>query len=486
MKEGKSRKTHWFRLTLLVLIVCGVAGVILAVVQFRHNPDRTYASSTVQFSFKGAGEGRAPNGYNYDVSAFTSDEVLNEALQGAGLENTYTAEDIRANLLVTGQYPENVVQQMTRYVSLLDANADNQVSLGDYRATEYSVRLYNDFDRNIPKDQLNDLLSRIIYAFRARFIQQYSPSLNQTEVLADLTGYDYTQQLTEISEMAAQQSRYAEEMDELDPSFRFNGKSFGDLTVRYTALNSEMDRLNATIILNALSKDQARLKGQYEMEIRTLTIEQEALAEELERINEMVQKYEKDSIIYVSADNALRQVASTSSSTYDSLVKKQNSLKDDIAANNALIAQYTSRLADMEKTAAQTGAAETKSEEAAGTLLTEAETAGADITAAVPLTAEEEAQLQADLEKRIEALMAKKDQIQQDFIDMLKAYSDQEINERTISATAVKYDAPSLLSVRFAVQAVETALPFCVCGFALCLILLICSRLREDRKIPKK
>ena len=473
MKEGKSRKTHWFRLTLLVLIVCGVAGVILAAVQFRHNPDRTYASSTVQFSFNGAGEGRAPNGYNYDVSAFTSDEVLNEALQGAGLENTYTAEDIRANLLVTGQYPENVVQQMTRYVSLLDENADNQVSLGDYRATEYSVRLYNDFDRNIPKDQLNDLLSRIIYAFRARFIQQYSPSLNQTEVLADLTGYDYTQQLTAISEIAAQQSRYAEEMDELDPSFRFNGKSFGDLTVRYTALNSEMDRLNATIILNALSKDQARLKGQYEMEIRTLTIEQEALAAELQHINEMVQKYEKDSIIYVSTENALRQVSSTSSSTYDNLVRKQNSLKDEMAANNALIAQYTSRLADMEKTAAQRSTVETESGEE-------------DAAAAAPLTEAEKAQLQADLEKRIENLIDRKNEIQNDFIAMLKAYSDQEINERTISATAVKYDAPSLLSVRFAVQAVKTALPFCVCGFALCLILLICSRLREDRKIPQK
>ena len=41
---------------------------------------RASTSSSVQFSFDGAAEGKGPNGYPFDVSGFTTDEVLDAAL----------------------------------------------------------------------------------------------------------------------------------------------------------------------------------------------------------------------------------------------------------------------------------------------------------------------------------------------------------------------------------------------------------------------
>ena len=147
-------KKHWLKITLLVLAVCAVAGLVLSVILFNQNPGRTYASASLQFSFNGAGEGKAPNGYPFDVNGIFSEEVLEKALEDSGLNGTYTTDQIKDNLTITGIYPDNIVKQMTAYTSLLDANAEQQATMADYHATQYSVVLYHDFDPKISGDTL--------------------------------------------------------------------------------------------------------------------------------------------------------------------------------------------------------------------------------------------------------------------------------------------------------------------------------------------
>ena len=142
------KKTHWLRNTLIVLVICGLAGTILAAIQFNAENNRTCAAASIQFSFDGAADGTAPNGYPFNVNGLFTDEVLTMALETSGLTGTYTAEQLRENLTVTGVYPEKIAEQMTKYVSLLDANADNQATVTDYHATQYSVTLHNDFDNS--------------------------------------------------------------------------------------------------------------------------------------------------------------------------------------------------------------------------------------------------------------------------------------------------------------------------------------------------
>ena len=100
MTTGK--KIHWFRTILIVLVACGVAGIILAAVLFNVNPERTFVSATIQLSFEGAAEGKAPNGYPFDLSGITSDEVLETALGASGMSGVYTPEQVRKNIKVTG------------------------------------------------------------------------------------------------------------------------------------------------------------------------------------------------------------------------------------------------------------------------------------------------------------------------------------------------------------------------------------------------
>ena len=102
------KKTHWFRNTLIVLIVCGLIGTVLAAVMLFGESNQTYAIAAIQFSFDGAAEGKAPNGYAFDVSGITSDEVLEIALKASGLEGNYTTEQLRGSMNVTGVYPEKI------------------------------------------------------------------------------------------------------------------------------------------------------------------------------------------------------------------------------------------------------------------------------------------------------------------------------------------------------------------------------------------
>lgn len=460
------KKTHWFRNTLIVLIVCGLIGTVLAAVMLFGESNQTYAIAAIQFSFDGAAEGKAPNGYAFDVSGITSDEVLEIALKASGLEENYTTEQLRGSMNVTGVYPEKIAEQMTKYVSLLDTNADMQAALSDYHATRYSVTLYNNFDPNIRSEKLTELLRSILTVYRSYFAKTYSASLEKTDLITDLQEYDYAQQLDAIREAVNQESRYALEIQELAPDFLLNSKSFGDIAVQYQNLGKDIDRLEATITLNAVSKDRTRLQKRYEMEIRTQGFQLESLTEELKQIEEQVNSFEKDGIIYVSANGALSRVGSTSSDTYDKLVEKRRNVSDRIAEINATIALYQARLDDMTGAAAK-----------AADSTDETET----VTAVEELTTEEKAALRADVDKKIQSLRIKKDAVRANFATMLNAYASQEINEKTVSVSELKYKTPSILSGTFIVRMLKTAGPICAVGFMVCMVLLIISRRREEK-----
>lgn len=465
-----AKKSHWFRTTLIVLVACGIAGVILAAVMFSANPGRTYASATVQFSFKGAADGKAPNGYSFDTGGITSDEVLEEALEASGLTGKITPEQVRKNMKVTGVYPDRIVEQMTQYVSLLDKDAGTQAPVTDYRATQYSVTLYADLDPSLSSGQLTGLLENILTAYRGHFARTYSANLTAPEAEDGMEEYDFTYRVQAISETSSRQSRYAQEMADLAPDFQLNGKGFGDIVLRYTNLKSEIDSVNAEITLNAVSKDPERLKAVYEKEIIGWTNLKESRQEELKQVEKLMNAYEKEGVIYVSSGSAVQKVENNANKTYEKLVARHQELTDEIAELNAKIAKNKEKLEDLN------GGAAAKTESGA-------ETAGEEAEAAVPAakSAEDTEKANASAEKRIQRLKAKQDAITRDFIAMLDAYSGQEINEKTVSVSGLKYQAPSLVSGAFAIRALKTAGPICVVGFMACLVLMIISRWKEEK-----
>lgn len=357
-----AKKTRVIRNSVIFLLVCALASLILSAVLFKTNPDRTGASASVEFTFKGAADGLGPNGLPFNMSGINTDEVIQKALETAGLSEKYTVEQIRDNLTVSGVYPENIIEQMTKYDSILNGNNNEQVKALDYHPTLYTVSLYNDFDTSIPEQQLKNLLSEILSGFRSWFNQVYSVSMTASEPLSDISAFDYTHQLTLIRESASQQQRFAQEMAQKEPAFRTEeacgqlekGSGFDDAVALYTSLlDNDVSRAEAMVSLYALSKDREQLKAVIENRIRSLNNELKEQTEELSQLEKLVSDYVKDDILYVSTSGALQKVGSTASQTYDALVTRRTELTEEISQTKTEILRYEQQLADFSAKATQ-------------------------------------------------------------------------------------------------------------------------------------
>ncbi len=464
------KKTHWLRTTLITLAACGLAGIILAVILFNANPGRTGATSSVEFSFDGAADGIAPNSLRYDVSGFTSEEVLSAALAETGLADKYTVEQLQENILVSGVYPEDIVSQMTGYESLLTGDT-GKVSAADYHATLYNVALYNDFDKSIPRADLEKLLESIMAHFRARFEKTYSVFLSRDNLADSISGYDYPQQLELLEDAAARYETFAVQMSEDHPDFLENGEGFADIAAKYNNLRtSDLQRLSGQVTMNALSVDQDRIASQYENQIKVLEISLNELAQEAEDIKALIGKYTRDDIIYVSTTAALQEI-SGNSATYDTLVAAQKKVEDQIAEKNKELVQTRLKLADI------------RGEETAVTETSETADGENEVsTEPIVISEEERAAQKAAVEKGITAAVRKLNQYTDTFSAFLKTYSEREMNDSTVAVTNVRFSTPKLLSGAFAKQVIKTAGPICVLGLIVCLLCMIVSRWKEEKR----
>ncbi len=461
------RRKHWLKITLITLAACAVAGLILSVILFYANPERTSASSSIQFSFNGAAEGMAPNGYRFDLSGFTSEEVLTAALEDAELSDKYTTDQIRENLLVSGVYPENIVQQMTGYESLLTGDA-GKISVADYHATLYSVTLYNDFDKSISKADLEKLLESIMVKFRMQFEKTYSYLLAEDSLLKNLESYDYPQQLELLQSSISRYEAFAAQMAEEHPEFLLNGEGFGDIAIRYETLRtSDLERISGIVTMNALSQDQDRIESQYENRIKVLKIQLKELEQEAKDTESLISQYNKDDIIYVSTIDTLRQVSGNSTQTYDDLISARREIEENIADLNKELAQTKLKLADIrgEATAETEETAENETAELASTISEE----------------NYEAQ-KLVVEKGISAALLKLKKITESFSTTMNAYSEQEMNDRTVAIAAMEYDSPKLLSGAFVKQLIMAAGPVCVLGLMVCIVIMIISQKKARKK----
>ncbi len=447
-------KTHWLRNTLIVMVCCAILGTALAAIFFHRNENRSYAIASLQFSFNGAGEGKAPNGSPFDVNGIAGQEVITAALKAAGLEGAYTADQVADNLQVTGVYPENIVNQMTQYVSLLNTEADRNISVSNYHTTIYEVKLYNDFDKSLTGGKLTGFLTELLNAYRDWFSKTSSGVLTSGPIQS-LDSYDLPQQLTALMGEVSQESRHAEEMAALAPDFRQKGTGFNDLKVQYQSLYSELQRVYGLVTLNSLSRDSESLRKLYEEKAWELKTRSEAKQEELRQVEKLLEGYQKDSTVYISTANVLEKIGSESNA-YDQLSARRDRLTAEVTALQKEAADFEAMLEDV------TWSPERLEE--LGLLSGDARKEQADAAAG-----------------QIRALAAKKDAVSAEFSSLLEGYTAREINERTVSVSQLKFKSPSLFSLAFVKAAVKTAGPLSMLGLMVCLVLLIRARRKEEK-----
>lgn len=493
-----AKKTHWLRTSIIILVICGIAGLALTSVIFFRNPSPTSASATLVLTFEGAADGIAPNGAAFSISDIARDEVLTAALEEAGLQDKYTASQLKDSLVARGVYPDNMARQVTSYESLLNFTANREATVTTFHPTTFDVALYNSFDKTIGREQLTALLKAIMSSYRAYFAKAYSNSLQEEDSIFSLDDYDYPQQLDIIQTRLNSMSNYALAMYEKQPTFRHDGYGFNDINVRLNNLiSSDIARLNADLTMNALTRDTARLLTQYQFEIRDLSNQLDKQNEQLEKLDKLIDSYQKNEIIYLSTADSLTKIDGNSSSTYDSLVRRRREVADGITEINSSIASYQLKMDDLLKEQQPFDDAAPAAEQADGegeNVSTGIDTSEAQAMVELTDAQIEEAAAKADrlaksqitaLEKNITTLVDKSQAVFSDFHSLLNSLNEQEINDLTITVTRYGYRAPQVLSGAFVKMAIKTAGPICAIGFIFCMILIIISRKREEKRMNK-
>lgn len=467
-----AKKTHWLRNTIIILLIFGIAGLALTAVRFFGNAESTAATATLVFTFEGAADGIAPNGAMFNISDITSEDVITAGLEASALAEKYTVDQIKSSLIARGVYPSDMVSRVMSYESLLDFDANREATSATYHPTTFTIELYNDFDKTIPKDQLTGLLKAIVEAYKAHFAKVYANSLLESGLPATLSDYDYPQQLDIIENRFQTTADYAQEMYLRRPSFLYEGMGFNDITVRLSSLISiEINRLRADMTMNALTRDIERLKSRYAFEINDISNFMENQNTHLDRLDKLIAAYEKNAIIYLSSGNNVTKIDSNASVTYDTLVSQLESISQSITDANSRIITYRQMLSDL------TGEAE----EDVYSEIPEGETVEAPIEISQPVPRTLTEAQRAALEARIDAIVSKGDAVVDDFQSMLKAFNAQEINDLTVTVIRVSYNSPSVFSGAFVKLALQTAGPLCAIGFMLCMVLIIISRKREQK-----
>ena len=190
--------------------------------------------------------------------------------------------------------------------------------------------------------------------------------------------------------------------------------------------------------------------------------------------------------IYLNTTDSLTKIDGNSSETYDALVNRIKAVADGITVLGSRIANYNLMIKDLLSSTSYLRPAEAetiRAEDAEG-----AEGEGAAENVYQP-TQEEIAEAEkrlssqrAMLEENIRALTADGDAVIADFRAMLDSYNAQQINELTVSVSGPVYKTPKLVSGSFIVLAIKTVGPIVALGFMVCMVLIVISRKKEEKR----
>ena len=439
------KNKHIF-IPLFVFVGACVISLAASIIDYKAiNKQPSYSYETVQFNYDGASDGKDPNGNPFDAVSFLTDDIIEDALTTSGL--SYKVEDVRDNIIVTNVVPQNIVKEIDSYASVTDKEATQEITTKDYHPTKYRFALYQDLDKKLSKQQLNDFLSNIVDTYCNKFYTTYKKSFNDTvyDSIFVVNDYDYTFQSQIYSNKIAVLMSYAASIYNEHTDFEVDDRTFYDIYLAGNQIaNSYVNRINTLITLKSLSKDLPRLKSYYEYKIKNLEYDRTKYSSDLVVVSAQVTAYEKDSTIYVGTGENIVKIESNSSATYNALLAKQIELSNRIASIDTEIADYQAILDDIDHATS---------------------------------TQEDYDLVEAYLTRLGTSFSALEDR----FAEFVEQYNEAYLKDGT-SKTEVKYKSNSIFSASFIVHTVKVAAPIMLTVMLGIAIYYLSREIRKQKK----
>lgn len=341
-------KKKLYRYILLCAVCIGmIIGLTLIAVD-RIKGEDAYAEAVVSFQYQGIEEGLDPNGAAFDINKIKSPAVIEAALNALGITE-YTTEEIRENISIEGVIPEDAVERITviKEMALEDVSNYEKILDVSYFPSQYIVYLHDKLGMSPSKAV--QILDAVLESYRTYFLDTYANTevLTVTGNLIDYTGYDYAEALDMLKAQIDIMLDYVNERRAQAPEFRSaaTGLAFNDIAVALDTLNGvDIANLSSYIEGHTLTKDKNRQREYYEYKIKKYNMDIAQCQVELNNIQSIIDKYQKDPIVIVSAQETTQQLMQTNE-YYDTLLQQKLDWSNKIARLNTDLNEAYARLA---------------------------------------------------------------------------------------------------------------------------------------------
>lgn len=159
------KKTHFLRLTIIVVAACFIVGVAIAAFMYGGNSERKASTATLVLTFDAAADGQKPNGEALNIREMASDKVIAAAASKAGLSGIQT-EEVKKNLYIAGVYPSDMANRIGDYISPLNTKISREADVRGFHPTMFYVTLYKEAAPELTTDQRTQLLGAILDTYR--------------------------------------------------------------------------------------------------------------------------------------------------------------------------------------------------------------------------------------------------------------------------------------------------------------------------------
>ncbi len=333
MTKKKMLYKYIFAIAICVGVLIGLAIIGVDYVTGKN----TYARAVISFQYEGIENGLDPNGAAFDINKMKAPVVIEEAL--ASLNYTeYDAEKIRGNIVIEGVIPEDAVERITviKEMALEDMSSYEKILDVSYYPSQYIVYLYKDF--GLSGEEVSQILNAVLESYRTYFLDTYANTevLTITANLIDYKDYDYAEALDMLETQIELMQDYVSERRDQSPEFRSSvtGLSFSDIAKSLDTVEGiDIANLNSYIESHMLTRDRERQIEYYEYKIKKYTMDIAEFQVQLSNVQSVIDTYQKDPIVIVSAQETTQQIEQTNE-YYDDLLQQRLDLSKKIASLN--------------------------------------------------------------------------------------------------------------------------------------------------------
>lgn len=351
-----------FKKYFLVWVVTAVVSVMLIITgsAIFSSDQHKSMSALVSFTFDGIEKGLDPDGNKFDVNSLKNPFVIESALTKLGYPLD-ELETIRQGISIQEIIPSDAIDRITTYKNVYENATSGALSAAQamldvtYYPTQYKVN-FNYSQTSFKNTEAVEIFNTVLDCYRDYFFETYgyNKALGSAVTVLDYTKYDYAESVDVFDSTLSTLKSYVSHLAEEDTT-RFRsantGYTFSDLSEAIKTIQEmDLDRISSYVTVNNVTKDKDTLIDYYQYRIDALNREKAIASETLSTISNLIETYQKDTIMVFGngTDNTDTQETQYSEQ-YDSLIRQKISAQNTVSTATQRVNYYNQRIKSLKE-----------------------------------------------------------------------------------------------------------------------------------------